>query len=56
VLREAFAADPNFWQRMIASSESGGPPAFLSDHPTDEQRVRNLEKWMPEAQAAYRQH
>jgi predicted Zn-dependent protease len=29
-------AAPTFWQRLIASSESGGPPAFLSDHPTYE--------------------
>jgi len=49
-------AAPIFWRRMIASSQGGGPPALLSEHPTDEQRVRDLEKWMPEAQAAYRQH
>lgn len=47
---------PAFWRRMIASSKGGAPPAFLSEHPTDEQRVGNLEKWMPEAEAAYRQH
>jgi predicted Zn-dependent protease len=46
-------AAPTFWRRMIASSQGGAPPAFLSDHPTDEQRVQDLEKWMPEAQAAY---
>jgi predicted Zn-dependent protease len=49
-------AAPAFWRRMIASSQGGAPPAFLSDHPTDEQRVRDLTKWMPEAQVAYRQH
>lgn len=47
-------AAPEFWRRMIASSRGGAPPAFLSDHPTDERRVADLEKWMPEAQVAYR--
>ena len=47
---------PTFWRRMIASSNGGAPPAFLSDHPSDEQRVQDLEKWMPEAQVAYRRH
>jgi predicted Zn-dependent protease len=49
-------AAPTFWRRMIASSKGGAPPAFLSDHPTDEQRVQDLEKWMPEAKVAYRKH
>ncbi len=48
-------AAPAFWRRMIASSKGGAPPAFLSDHPSDEKRVQDLEKWMPEAQVAYRQ-
>lgn len=47
---------PAFWRRMIAASQGGAPPAFLSDHPTDEKRVQDLEKWMPEARAASRQH
>jgi predicted Zn-dependent protease len=47
---------PAFWRRMIASSQGGAPPAFLSDHPTDEQRVQDLEKWMPEAKVAFRKH
>jgi len=49
-------AAPVFWRRMIASSQGGAPPAFLSEHPTDEQRVKDLEKWMPEAKVAYRKH
>jgi Zn-dependent protease with chaperone function len=32
----------------------GSPPELLSDHPSDERRVRDLEQWMPEALAAYR--
>ena len=49
-------AAPVFWRRMIASSQGGALPALLSEHPTDEQRVRDLEKWMPEAKVAYRKH
>ena len=42
----------DFWQRM---SELGGekPPEFLSTHPTDETRINNLKKFMPEAMTYY---
>jgi predicted Zn-dependent protease len=46
-------AAPTFWRRMMAKSSKGRPPAFLSDHPSDERRIRDLQKWMPEARAAY---
>ena len=41
-----------FWQRM---SNAGGakPPEFLSTHPSDETRVRKLQKLMPEAMRFY---
>jgi predicted Zn-dependent protease len=41
-----------FWQRM---SEAGGgsPPEFLSTHPSDDTRMKNLEKFMPEALKFY---
>lgn len=43
---------PVFWERMAAS---GGqkPPEFLSTHPSDETRIANLNKWMPEAMTYY---
>lgn len=44
---------PVFWERMMAASKGGSPPAFLSDHPSDANRVRDLQKWMPQAVAAY---
>lgn len=48
--------DPNaaipFWQRM---AKSGGkkPPEFLSTHPSNETRIRNIEKFLPEALMYY---
>jgi predicted Zn-dependent protease len=44
--------DPNaavaFWQRM-SEGKKGAPPEFLSTHPSDETRVRNLQALIPEA-------
>ncbi|MCK9270985.1 MAG: M48 family metallopeptidase [Bacteroidales bacterium] len=43
-----------FWQRM---SQAGGqkPPEFLSTHPADETRVKNLREYMPKAMKYYKQ-
>lgn len=43
----------SFWQRMAASSQNN-TPAFLSDHPSDAQRIANIKKWLPEAQKLYK--
>jgi len=37
-----------FWERM-ASLGGGGTPQFLSTHPSDETRARQLRQWIPEA-------
>jgi predicted Zn-dependent protease len=56
----AFAGyDPNqapvFWQRMgRISGARGGMPEFLSSHPSDERRMRDLREWAPDARAAKR--
>src|SRR6218665_851076 len=44
---------PSFWERMAAL---GGekPPEFLSTHPADETRIRDLKGWMPEAMKYYK--
>ncbi len=44
---------PIFWERM---SQVGGakPPELLSTHPSDETRISNLIKWMPEAMRYYK--
>ena len=36
-----------FWTRMAQSSQGGRPPEFASTHPTDANRIANLEKIMP---------
>ncbi|MDZ8117898.1 M48 family metallopeptidase [Pontiella agarivorans] len=43
----------DFWQRM---AEAGGekPPEFLSTHPSDETRVRQIREHLPEAMQYYR--
>jgi predicted Zn-dependent protease len=42
-----------FWQRMKRlSDERGQVPEILSDHPSDEKRIRQLEEWVPKAEAA----
>jgi len=43
-----------FWQRMAESKTGGSPPEFLSTHPSDENRINNLKKLLPEAMKYYR--
>jgi len=44
-----------FWQRMMAAgSGSAKPPALLSDHPADADRIVQLEGYMNEALTYYR--
>ncbi len=48
--------DPNaavgFWSRMAASG-TGKPPEFLSTHPSDERRIRDIQQHLPEAMQYY---
>lgn len=37
-----------FWERM-AELGGGGTPEFLSTHPSDETRIKQLQGWIPEA-------
>lgn len=43
-----------FWKRMAAQKGGAAPPEFLSTHPSDETRINNLKKLMPEALKYYR--
>ena len=47
--REAVA----FWQRMAAQRVGPAPPEFLSTHPADSTRMRNLEQLIPGALEYY---
>lgn len=52
-----------FWERMsgcpreyigkLCFRSGAGVPEFLSTHPSEETRIRNLEKWTPEAMRYY---
>ena len=41
-----------FWKRMQDASQ-GAPPQILSDHPSDANRIGQIEGWLPEARAAF---
>jgi predicted Zn-dependent protease len=46
---------PKFWERMSeASSGAGKPPELLSTHPSDQTRMRDLEKYMADAMKYYK--
>lgn len=45
-----------FWQRMEKMSQGQHPPEFLSDHPSDANRVAQIENLMPTAMKYYRPH
>ena len=42
-----------FWQRM-SQATGGGSSSLLSDHPSDADRIQNLQGWMPEALTYYK--
>ena len=44
---------PKFWRRMSAGG-GGAPPEFMSTHPSDETRIRQLNENMSEALGYYR--
>ncbi|MBU0474437.1 MAG: M48 family metallopeptidase [Bacteroidetes bacterium] len=43
-----------FWKRMSAQKNGSAPPEFLSTHPSDETRIRDLQKLLPEALKYYK--
>lgn len=43
------------WARMAAASQgTSRPPEFLSTHPSEETRIKQIEGWMPEAMKYYK--
>ncbi len=43
-----------FWKRMSRSSKGGKPPEFLSTHPSDASRIRQIRNAIPDAMKYYR--
>jgi predicted Zn-dependent protease len=50
--------DPNeavrFWGRMAKAGGGNKPPEFLSTHPSDQRRINDLQKLLPEAMKYYK--
>ena len=50
--------DPNeavaFWERMAAKKDGQSPPEFLSTHPSDGARIREIKKLVPKAMKYYK--
>lgn len=42
-----------FWGRMASLSKGSKPPVFLSTHPSDEQRIADIQRLLPEARKYY---
>jgi predicted Zn-dependent protease len=42
-----------FWKRMSQGQGGGAPPEFLSTHPSDETRIKQIEGWLPKAMKEY---
>ena len=41
-----------FWERLMQANKNA-PPVFLSDHPSDSQRIKKIQELMPEAMKYY---
>jgi predicted Zn-dependent protease len=44
----------NFWKRMAAQKGGNAPPEFLSTHPADNTRIKDLQNEIPEAMKYYK--
>jgi len=45
-----------FWKRMMTKDKGSKPPQFMSTHPSDASRLRELEAFLPEARKYYVPH
>jgi len=41
------------WKRMKKANEGSLPPEFMSSHPSPENRIQNIENWIPEIKNNY---
>lgn len=44
----------DFWQRMMKAQSGNAPPEFLSDHPSDQTRIEDIQKELPAAIKYYK--
>jgi predicted Zn-dependent protease len=44
-----------FWERMAALHKGAKPPEFVSTHPSDERRIKDIRAFLPTAMKYYRQ-
>jgi predicted Zn-dependent protease len=44
----------SFWNRMLRASKGKEPPEIASDHPSDQHRIEQIQKWLPEAEREYK--
>ena len=58
LLMAAAGYDPResvkFWERMRKMAGGGKTPEFLSTHPSEETRIKQIEGWLPEALQHYK--
>ena len=47
---------PGFWKRMAEMSDGSGAPEWVSTHPSNERRIEDLKKHLPEALEYYDKH
>ncbi len=45
----------DFWKKMQEVYAGQEPPQFLSTHPSSDQRIRDIEEWLPEVMEYYRE-
>lgn len=46
----------NFWERMAKAANAKAPPEFMSTHPSDETRIREIRERLPEALRYYKRN
>lgn len=44
----------SFWQRMASRENAAAPPEFLSSHPSNETRIADIQRLLPEASQYYK--
>ena len=47
---------PGFWKRMAEMSDGSGAPEWVSTHPSNERRIEDLKKHLPETLEYYDKH